>query len=119
MNTKQLFKQVRDKVVEKYKSEKILMSQRNIQIFDERFGAPSNPSSSNGKNMVPQQTCQKRATHQNSIRQTAQRPKLTLKELQSSTAETRVSVHRTTISRTLHRAGLYRRVARKNNITWC
>ena len=56
--------------------------------------------------MVPQQTCQERAAHQNSrtgqgalIREAAQRPKVTLKELQSSTAETGVSVHRTTISR--------------------
>ena len=39
------------------------------------------------------------------IREAAQRPKVTLKELQSSTAETGVSVHRTTISHTLHRAG--------------
>jgi hypothetical protein len=41
-----------------------------------------------------------------------QRPKITLKELQSSTVEIVVSVHRTTLSRTLHRPGLYRRVAR-------
>uniref|UniRef100_A0A8D0B0E3 Transposase Tc1-like domain-containing protein n=1 Tax=Sander lucioperca TaxID=283035 RepID=A0A8D0B0E3_SANLU len=40
------------------------------------------------------------------IREAAQRPKVTLEELQSSTAETGVSVHRTTISRTLHRVGL-------------
>ena len=40
------------------------------------------------------------------------RPRITLKELQSSTVEIGVSVHRTTLSRTLHRAGLYRRVAR-------
>ena len=36
-----------------------------------------------------------------------------MKELQSSTAEIVVSVHRTTLSRTLHRAGLYGRVSRK------
>ena len=47
------------------------------------------------------------------IREAAQRPKVTLEELQSSTAETGVSVHRTTISHTLHRVGLYDRVARK------
>jgi hypothetical protein len=34
------------------------------------------------------------------------RPKITLKELQSSTAENQVSVHRTTLSHTLHRTGL-------------
>ena len=47
------------------------------------------------------------------IREATKRPKITPKELQSSTVEIRVSVHRTTLSRTLHRAGLYGRVARK------
>ena len=41
------------------------------------------------------------------IRETTKRPKITMKELQSSTAEIGVSVHRTPFSRTLHRAGLY------------
>jgi hypothetical protein len=41
-----------------------------------------------------------------------QRLKITLKELQSSTVEIGTSVHRTTLSRTLHRTGLYGRVAR-------
>ena len=50
------------------------------------------------------------------IREASKRPKMTLKELQSSTAEIGVSVHRITLSRTLHRAGLYRRVARKKAI---
>ena len=47
--------------------------------------------------------------------------KRTLKELQSYTAEIGVSVHRTTISRTLHRAGLYGRVSRKkiSKHIWC
>jgi transposase len=47
------------------------------------------------------------------IREATKRPKITLKELQSSTAEIGVSIHRTTLSHTLHRAGLYGRVARK------
>ncbi|MGH0115658.1 UNVERIFIED_CONTAM: hypothetical protein FKN15_037981 [Acipenser sinensis] len=47
------------------------------------------------------------------INQRGNRLKITLKELQSSTAEIGVSVHRTTLSRTLHRVGLYGRVARK------
>jgi predicted transcriptional regulator len=37
------------------------------------------------------------------------------RELQSSTVEIGVSVHRTTLSRTLHRAGFYRRVSRKKS----
>ena len=47
------------------------------------------------------------------IREATKRPKITLKEQQSSTAEIGLSVHRTTLSCTLHRAGLYGRVARK------
>ena len=47
------------------------------------------------------------------IREAAQRPKLTLEELQSSTAETGVSVHKNSISHTLNRVGLYGRVARR------
>ena len=45
------------------------------------------------------------------IRETTKIPKITPKELQSSTAEIGVSVYRTTLSRTLHRARLYGRVA--------
>jgi transposase len=52
----------------------------------------------------------KPATHQARralSREATKRPKITLKEMQSSTAEMGVSVHRTTLSVTLHRAGLY------------
>ena len=47
------------------------------------------------------------------IREATKRTKITLKELQSSIAEIGVSVLRTTFSRTLHRAVLYGRVARR------
>ena len=50
------------------------------------------------------------------IREATKSPKITLKELQSSSAEIAVSVHRITLSRTLQRAGLYGRVARKKTI---
>ena len=40
------------------------------------------------------------------IKEATKRPKITPKELQSSTEEIEVSVHRTTLSRILHRAGL-------------
>ena len=43
------------------------------------------------------------------------RPKRTLKELLSSTAESGVSVHRTNFSHTLHSTRLYRRVARNSH----
>ena len=42
--------------------------------------------------------------------------KMTLKVLQSSTAEIGVSLHRTTLSHTLHRALLYGTVVRKKAI---
>ena len=48
------------------------------------------------------------------IREATKRPKITLKELQSYTVEIGVSVHGTTLSRTLHRAGLCGRGAKKN-----
>ena len=46
------------------------------------------------------------------IREATKRPKITLKDLQSFTAEIGVFVHRTTLRCTLHRAGLYGRVAK-------
>ena len=49
------------------------------------------------------------------IREATKRPKISLKELQSSPVEIGLSVHRTTLSSTLHRAGLYDRVARKKS----
>jgi transposase len=39
-------------------------------------------------------------------RESAKKPKITLKELQSSTDKIGVSVHKTTLNHTLHRAGL-------------
>ena len=50
------------------------------------------------------------------IIEATKRPKITLKELQSSTAEIGASVYWTTLSRTLHRAGLYGRVSRKKSL---
>uniref|UniRef100_A0AAX7UKG3 Transposase Tc1-like domain-containing protein n=1 Tax=Astatotilapia calliptera TaxID=8154 RepID=A0AAX7UKG3_ASTCA len=47
------------------------------------------------------------------IRNAAKRPMVTLDELQRSTAQMGESVHRTTISRALHKVGLYGRVARR------
>lgn len=47
------------------------------------------------------------------IREATKRPKATLKDLQVFMAGTGLSVHVTTISQVLHKAGLYGRVARK------
>ena len=65
---------------------------------------------------LPREGCPPKLTDQARralIREASKRPKRALKELQSSIAEIGVSVHGTTLSRTLHRAGLYGRVARK------
>jgi transposase len=119
MKTKELTKQVRDNVVEMYRSGlayKKISETLNIPL------STINPLLKNGKHMAQQQTCQERAVLQNSRtrqggwalnREASKRPKITLMDLQSSTAETGVSVRRTTLRRTLHRAGLYRRVSRK------
>ena len=90
MKTKELSKQARDKDVDKYRSElgyKKISKIRPPKLMDQA----------------------RRAL----IREVTKRPKITPKELQSSTEEIRVSVHRTTLSHTFHRAGLYGRVARK------
>ena len=120
METKELSKQVRDKVVEKY---------RSGLSYKKRSGTLNNPRS-NTKSIIkkwkeyctttnlprggpPKLTDQARRAL---ITEATKRPKITLKELQSSTAEIGVSVHRTTLSRTLYTAGLYRRVGRKKAI---
>lgn len=86
----------------------------------------TNPSQSNDKNMASQQNLSREGCPPKSmdraskalIRGAAQRLKVILKELQRSTAEAGASVYRTTISRTLHRVGLYERVIRKKAITF-
>ncbi|CAB1454246.1 unnamed protein product [Pleuronectes platessa] len=55
----------------------------------------------------------KSRTRRKLIREATRRPMVTLEELQRSTAEVGESVHRTTISRLLHKSGLYGRVARR------
>ena len=69
--------------------------------FNEAAGITTNPPREDHPPKLPDQGS--RAL----IREATKRPKITLKELQSSTAEIGVSVRRTTLSRTLHRAGLY------------
>ena len=47
------------------------------------------------------------------IRDATKTPKITLKELQRSTVEMGVSVHRTTLSHALHKVGLYGSMPKK------
>ena len=118
MKTKELSKQVRDKFVEKYRSGlgyKKISETLNIPLSTiksiikkwNQYGTRTNLPRDGRPPILTDQA--KKAL----IREATKRPKITLKELQSATAEIGVSVHRTTLSRALHRAGLYRRVARK------
>ena len=118
MKTKQLAEQVRNKVVEKYRSglgykkisETLNIPQSTIKSIVKKWKEYGTTANLPREGRPPKLTDQeKRAI----IREAKKRPKVTLKVLQSSTAETGVSVHRTTLSRALHRAGLYRRVARR------
>lgn len=51
------------------------------------------------------------------IREATKRPMVTLGELQISTAQVGESVHRKTISHTIHKYCLYRRVVRKKSLS--
>ena len=114
MKTKKHSKQVRDKVVEKYRSglgykkkrsETLNIPQSTIKSIIKTFKNLNLPREGHPLKLTDQAM---RAL----IREATKRPKITLKELQSSSAEIGVSVHRTILSRTLHRAGIYGRVAR-------
>ncbi|MBN3275160.1 TCB1 transposase, partial [Polyodon spathula] len=118
MKTKELSKQVWDKVVEKYISglgykkisETLNIPQSTIKAIIKKWKEYGTTTNLAREGHPPKLTDQAR---RELIREATKRPKIILKELQSSTAEIGVSVHRTTLSRTLHRAGLYGRVARK------
>jgi transposase len=112
MKTKELSKQVRDKVVEKYRSG--LGYKKNIIHFEhptghhyihykkmKEYGTTTNLPR---EGRPPKLTDQAKSAL---VREATKRPKITLKELQNSRVEIGVSVHRTTLSHTLHRAGLY------------
>ena len=118
MKTKELSKQVRDKVVEKYRSglgykklsKTFNIPRSTIKSIINKWKEYGTTTNLPREGRPPKLTDQARRAL---IRDATKRPKKTLKELQSSTAEIGVSVHRTTLSRTLHRARLYGRVARK------
>ena len=121
METKELSKQDRNKVVEKYRSG---LSYKKIS---KTLNIPRSAIKSIIKKLkeygtitnLPRESRPPKLTNQTRraiFREATKRPKITLMVLQSSTVEIGVSVHRTTLSRTLHRAGLYRRVSRKNTL---
>ncbi|KAF4082430.1 hypothetical protein AMELA_G00151690, partial [Ameiurus melas] len=118
MKTKEHTRQVRNTVVEKFKAgfgykkisqalniprstvQAIILKWKEYQTTANlpRPGRPSKLSAQTWRRL---------------IRDAAKRPMITLDELQRTTAEVGESVHRTTISRTLHKSGLYGRVARR------
>ena len=115
MKTKELTKQVRDKVVEKYEaglgyknmSQALNISRSTIIRKWKEYGTTAN---------LPRQGPPSRLTSRTRrklLRGATNWPMVTLEELQRSTAEVGQSVHRTTISRVLHKSGLYERVARR------
>ena len=121
MKTKELSKQVRDKVVENYRSrlgsKKIFQTlnipQSTIKSIIQKWKEYDTTTN------LPREGCPPKLMDQARralIREATKRPKITLKELQSSRAEIGVPVHTTTLNRTLHRSLLYGRVARKMHV---
>uniref|UniRef100_A0AAZ3QHL2 Sleeping Beauty transposase HTH domain-containing protein n=1 Tax=Oncorhynchus tshawytscha TaxID=74940 RepID=A0AAZ3QHL2_ONCTS len=118
MKTKEHPKQVRDKVLGKYRSglgykkiSKTLNIPRgmikSIVKKWKEYGTTTNlPREGRPRKLTDQA---RRAL----IREATKRPKVTLKELQSSTAEIGVFVDKTILRHELHRAGIYRGVARR------
>ena len=109
MKTKELSKQVRDKVVDKYRSrlgykkisKTLNIPQSSIESIIKKWKEYGTTTNLPREGRPPKLTDQARRVL---IREATKRPKITLKELQSSTAEIGVSVQRTTLGRTLHRA---------------
>lgn len=118
MKNKEHTRQVRDTVVEKFKagfgyrkiSQALNIPRSTVQAIilkwkeyqtTANLPRPGRPSKLSAH------------TRRRLIRDAAKRPMITLDELQRSTAEVGDSVHRTTISRILHKSGLYGRVARR------
>ena len=119
MKTKEHTRQVRNTVVEKFKagfgykkiSQALNIPRSTVQAIilkwkeyqtTANLPRPGRPSKLSAQ------------TRRRLIRDAAKRPMITLDELQRTTAEVGESVHRTTISRTLHKSGLYGRVARRD-----
>uniref|UniRef100_W5NN98 Tc1-like transposase DDE domain-containing protein n=1 Tax=Lepisosteus oculatus TaxID=7918 RepID=W5NN98_LEPOC len=118
MKTKEHTRQVRNTVVEKFKAgfgykkisqasniprstvQAIILKWKEYQTTA-NLPRPGRPSKLSAQ------------TRRRLIRDAAKRPIFTLDELQRTTAEVGESVHRTTISLTLHKSGLYGRVARR------
>uniref|UniRef100_A0A8C7PSK3 Tc1-like transposase DDE domain-containing protein n=1 Tax=Oncorhynchus mykiss TaxID=8022 RepID=A0A8C7PSK3_ONCMY len=118
MKNKEHTRQVRDTVVKKFKagfgykniSQALNIPRSTVQAIILKWKENQTTA-----NLPRPGRPSKRSAHtrRRLIRDAAKRPMITLDELQRSTAEVGDSVHRTTISRILHKSGLYGRVARR------
>uniref|UniRef100_A0A6I8RU66 Transposase n=1 Tax=Xenopus tropicalis TaxID=8364 RepID=A0A6I8RU66_XENTR len=118
MKSKEHTRQVRDKVIEKFKadlgykkiSKSLNIPRSTVQAIIQKWKEYGTTVNLPRQGRPPKLTGR---TRRALIRNAAKRPMVTLDELQRSTAQVGESVHRTTISRALHKVGLYGRVARR------
>uniref|UniRef100_A0A8C9YNW9 Transposase Tc1-like domain-containing protein n=1 Tax=Sander lucioperca TaxID=283035 RepID=A0A8C9YNW9_SANLU len=118
MKPKENTRQVRDKVVEKFKAgldykkipQALNSSWSTVQSITRKWKEYGTTANLPGHGRPPKLTGRARRAL---IREAAKRPMVTLEELQRSTAQVGESTHRTTISHALHKSGLYGRVARR------
>uniref|UniRef100_A0A803KA97 Transposase Tc1-like domain-containing protein n=1 Tax=Xenopus tropicalis TaxID=8364 RepID=A0A803KA97_XENTR len=116
MKSKEHTRQVRDKVIEKFKaglgykkiSKALNIPRSTVQVIIQKWKEYGTTVNLPRQGRPPKLTGR---TRRALIRNAAKRPMVTLDELQKSTAQVGESVHRTTISRALHKVGLYGRVA--------
>ena len=116
MKTKELSKQVRDKVLEKHQSglcykkisQTLNIPRSTVKSIIKKRKEYGTTATLPREGRPPKLSDQVRRAL---VREATKRPMVTLKELERSTAEMGETVHGTTITWTLHKAGLYGRVA--------
>ncbi|KAL0162929.1 hypothetical protein M9458_042325, partial [Cirrhinus mrigala] len=121
MKSKEHTRQVREKVIEKFKaglgykkiSQALNIPRSTVQAIIQKWKEYGTTVNLPRQGRPPKLTGR---TRRALIRNAAKRPMVTLDELQRSTAQVGESVHRTTISRALHKVGLYGRVARRKTL---
>ncbi|KAG2458981.1 TC1A transposase, partial [Polypterus senegalus] len=118
MKSKEHTRQVRDKVIEKFKaglgykkiSKALNIPRSTVQAIIQKWKEYGTTVNLPRQGHPPKLTGRTRSAL---IRNATKRPMVTLDELQRSTAQVGESVHGTTISPALHKVGLYGRVARR------
>uniref|UniRef100_A0AAR2IYW9 Transposase n=2 Tax=Pygocentrus nattereri TaxID=42514 RepID=A0AAR2IYW9_PYGNA len=118
MKSKEHTRQVRNMVLEKFKaglgykkiSQALNISRSTVQSIIRKWKEYGTTVNLPRQGHPPKLTGR---TRRSLIREAAKRPMVTLDEMQRATAQVGETVHRTTISRALHKCGLYGRVARR------